>query len=173
MDLMPGNLSRIIFDCFDLPLPVFRGSKEPIRKQLSLQLRRRCTYINHLFQRMLLLYGVWSAYGSLIVCSACMYGRRRVLHLLLYCTYISPFLSPFLFYSWVRLFILDSMAVCVCCVYVWLWCSFSLDRRGDGGSMAGQQSRRRGAGAILQLPTCWRIGRSHHRSGRKLPTAIS
>ena len=36
MDLMPGNLLRIIFHCFDLPLPVFRGSKGPIRKMLSL-----------------------------------------------------------------------------------------------------------------------------------------
>ena len=62
---------------------------------------------------------------------------------------------------------LDSMAVCVfvVCMYVsvWLRCgvvwwgssrSFSLDRRGDGGSMAGQQSRWRGVIAIMQLPTC-------------------
>ena len=89
---------------------------------------------------------VWSAYG--------------VLHLLLYCTCISPFLSPFLFYSWVRLFFYDSMAVyvIVVCMYVsvWLrcgvvWCGVGLlslfypDRRGDGGSMARQQSSLRGA----------------------------
>ena len=42
-----------------------------------------------------------------------MYGRRGGLHLLLYCTCISPFLSPFLFFSWVRLFFLDSIAVYV------------------------------------------------------------
>jgi hypothetical protein len=41
MDIMPGNLSRMIFDRFDLPLPVFRGSKGPIRIQLSLQQLRR------------------------------------------------------------------------------------------------------------------------------------
>ena len=32
---------KIIFDRFDLPLPVFRGSKGPIRKKLSLQQLRR------------------------------------------------------------------------------------------------------------------------------------
>jgi hypothetical protein len=53
-----------------------------------------------------------------------MYGRRGVLHLLLYCICISPFLSPFLFYAWVRLFFLDFMAVCVfvVCMYVSVWC---------------------------------------------------
>jgi hypothetical protein len=30
----------------------------------------RCTYIHHLFQRMLLTCGVWSAYGSLIACAS-------------------------------------------------------------------------------------------------------
>jgi hypothetical protein len=30
MYLMPGNLSRMICHRFDLPLPVFRGSKGPI-----------------------------------------------------------------------------------------------------------------------------------------------
>jgi hypothetical protein len=74
MDLMPGNLSRIIFDCFDLPMPVFRGSKEPIRKKLSLQLRihkplvsanaviiwcMECIWISYCMQR---LY-VWEAKG--------------------------------------------------------------------------------------------------------------
>ena len=60
---------------------------------------------------------------------------------------IAPILSPFLFYSWVRLFFLDSMAVCVfvVCMYAAaVWCgvvvllslSFSLDRRGDGGRVA-------------------------------------
>jgi hypothetical protein len=99
-----------------------------------------------------------------------MYGRRGVLYLLLYCTCISPFSSPFLFYFWVRLVFLNFMAVCVFFVYmfvsVWLrcgvvWCgvaplslSFSLDRRGDGGSVATQQSGGRGTRAILQLPTC-------------------
>ena len=37
MDLMPGNFARMIFHRFDLPLPLFRGSKGPIRKKLSLQ----------------------------------------------------------------------------------------------------------------------------------------
>jgi hypothetical protein len=56
--------------------------------------------------------------------SVCMYGRRGVLHLLPYSTCISPFLSSFLFYSWVRLFFLYSMAVCVfvVCMYVFVWC---------------------------------------------------
>jgi hypothetical protein len=90
-----------------------------------------------------------------------MYGRRGVLHPLLYCTRISPFLSPFVFYSWVRLFFLYSMAVYVfvVCMYVSVWCggaplSFSLDRREDGGSVATQQSRWRGAWVILQLRRC-------------------
>ena len=53
-----------------------------------------------------------------------MYGRRGDLHLLLYCTCISPFLSPFLFYAWVRLFFLESIAVYVfvVCMYVSVWC---------------------------------------------------
>ena len=96
--------------------------------------------------------------------SVCMYGRRGDLHLLLYCTCISPFLSPFLFNSWVRLFFLYSMAVyvfvvcvcmCLCGVVGLLSLSFSLDRRGDGGSMATQQRRRRGVSlARLQLRRC-------------------
>jgi hypothetical protein len=36
MDLIPGNLSRMIFHSFDLSSFVFRGSKGPIRKKLSL-----------------------------------------------------------------------------------------------------------------------------------------
>ena len=77
------------------------------------------------------------------------------------CTCTSPFLSPFLFYSWVRLFFLDSMAVYVFVVsmYLSVWCggaplSFSLDRRGDGGSTAIQQSIGRDSVAILQLRRC-------------------
>ena len=58
--------------------------------------------------------------------------------------------------------VLDSMAiyVFVVCMYVCVvvWCgsslSFSLDRRGDGGRVAGQQSGWREAGAILQLRRC-------------------
>ena len=93
-----------------------------------------------------------------------MYGRRGVLHLLLYCTCISPFSSPFLFYSWVRLFFLDSMAVYVfvVCMYVsvrfgvvgLLSLSFSLDRRGDGGRLATQQSGGRDSLTRLQLRRC-------------------
>ena len=41
MDLMPGYLSRMISHRFDLPLPVFRGSKGRIRMKLSLQQLRR------------------------------------------------------------------------------------------------------------------------------------
>jgi hypothetical protein len=41
MDLMPGNLLKMICHRFDLPLPVFRGSKGPIWKKLSLQQLRR------------------------------------------------------------------------------------------------------------------------------------
>jgi hypothetical protein len=38
MDIMPGNLSRMIFDRFDFSLPVFRGSsKGPIRKKSLLE----------------------------------------------------------------------------------------------------------------------------------------
>ena len=37
MDLMPGNFSRMICHRFDLPLPVFRGSKGRIWTKLSLQ----------------------------------------------------------------------------------------------------------------------------------------
>ena len=41
MDFMAGNILKIIFHRFDLPLPVFRGSKGPFRKKLSLQQLRR------------------------------------------------------------------------------------------------------------------------------------
>ncbi len=53
-----------------------------------------------------------------------MYGRRGVLNLLLYCTCTSPFLSPFVFYARFRLFFLDSIAVYVfvVCMYVSVWC---------------------------------------------------
>ena len=41
MNFMVGYLSRMIFDRFDLPLPVFRGSKGRIWTKLSLQQLRR------------------------------------------------------------------------------------------------------------------------------------
>ncbi len=41
MDSMVGYLSRMIFHRFDLPLPVFRGSKGRISMNLSLQQLRR------------------------------------------------------------------------------------------------------------------------------------
>ena len=106
---------------------------------------------------------VWSAYG--------------VLHLLLYCTCISPFLSPFLYYSWVRLFFYDSMAVyvIVVCMYVSVWCGvvwgsslFSLwivagmvVGLHDSGAVCGELWRGQGdcgdaeglEGAIAGLPT--------------------
>ena len=50
-----------------LSLPVFRGSKGPIRCS---SFGGRSTYIHHLFQRMLLSCGVWSVYGSLITCAS-------------------------------------------------------------------------------------------------------
>ena len=46
MDLMSGNLLRMICHRFDLPLPVFRGSKGPIQKKLSLQQLRRSLRIH-------------------------------------------------------------------------------------------------------------------------------
>ena len=49
-------------------------------------------------------------------------GGEGVLHLLLYSTCTSPFLSPFVFYAWVRLFFLDSMAVYVFVVCMSVWC---------------------------------------------------
>jgi hypothetical protein len=41
MDFMVGYLLKIIFSRFDLPLPVFRGSKGRISMNLSLQQLRR------------------------------------------------------------------------------------------------------------------------------------
>ena len=46
MDLMAGNLSRIICHRFDLPLPVFRGSKGRVKMKLSLQQLRRPLHIH-------------------------------------------------------------------------------------------------------------------------------
>jgi hypothetical protein len=62
MDLMPGNLLRMICHRFDLSLPVFRGSKG--RNYRCSSFGGHIAYIHHLFQRMLLSCGVWSAYGS-------------------------------------------------------------------------------------------------------------
>ncbi len=77
---------------------------------------------------MLLTCGVWSVYGSLITCAS--WTERLYVweeggfHLLLYSTCTSPFLSPFLFYAWVRFFFLESIAVYVfvVCMYVSVWC---------------------------------------------------
>ena len=46
MDLMPGNLLRMICHRFVLSLPVFRGSKGRIRMKLSLQQLRRPLHIH-------------------------------------------------------------------------------------------------------------------------------
>jgi hypothetical protein len=46
MDLMPGSRLRMICHRFALPLPVFRGSKGPNRKKLSLQQLRRPLHIH-------------------------------------------------------------------------------------------------------------------------------
>ncbi len=48
MDLMPGKCLRIIFRRFDLPLPVFRRSKGPIRNKLLFQQIRRPLHIHTL-----------------------------------------------------------------------------------------------------------------------------
>ena len=75
-----------------------------------------CTYIHHLFQKRLLSCGIWSAYGSLTACTS--FTERLyvgVLHLLLYCTCISSFLSPFLFFSYSPLF---RVCLCVYCLNV-------------------------------------------------------
>jgi hypothetical protein len=71
MNPMPGNLSRMICHRFDLLLPVFRGSKGRFRRNYRCSsFGGRCTYIHHLFQRMLLSCGVWSACGPLIACAS-------------------------------------------------------------------------------------------------------
>ena len=139
MDLMPGNLLRMICHRFDLPLPVFRGSKGRIRIQTS--------------------------------------GRRGVLHLLLYCTCKSPFLSPFLFYSWVSLFFLDYMAVSVfvVCMYVavvWWGSSLSLSLWIVAGMVVvGQDSR---ADGEAQWPDCnCRHAEGLEKAIARQPTAIS
>jgi hypothetical protein len=67
MDFMAGNLLKIICHRFALSFPVFRGSKGPIRCS---SFGGHIAYIHHLFQRMLLSCGVWSAYGSLVTCAS-------------------------------------------------------------------------------------------------------
>jgi hypothetical protein len=141
----------------------------------------RCAYIHRLFQRILLTCGVWSAYGSLIACASWTerlyvweargFTSTSLLHL--HKSLFVPFSVLFLGQV---IFPLFRVCLCVCCVYVCVcvvwWgssLSFSLDRRGDGGSMARQQRSGRGAMARLQLRRCW-IGWNDHRSGRKLPT---
>jgi hypothetical protein len=137
MDFMSGNLFKIIFHRFvDLPLPVFRGSKGRISMNLSLQQLRRPLHIHTPLVSanaviMWCMECVWISYRMRLLdkASVCM-GGEGFLHLLLYCTCTSPFLSPFVFYACFRLFFLDSIAVYT------------------------QQSSWRGAVVILQLRRC-------------------
>jgi hypothetical protein len=91
-----------------------------------------------------------------------MYGRRGVftssslLHL--HKSLLVPFSVLFLGEV---IFPLFYGCLCVCCVYVCVYVvwwgsslSFSLDRRGDGGRVDGQQSRGRETMDILQLRRC-------------------
>ena len=87
----------------------------------------RCTYIHHLFQRMLLACGVWSAYGSLITCASWIerlyvweargFTSTSLLHLQksLFVPFSVLFLGQVIF--------LDFMAVYVfvVCMYVSVW----------------------------------------------------
>ena len=98
-----------------------------------------------------------------------MYGRRGVLHLLRYCTFISRFLSAFLFYSWVGLFFYDSMAVyvfvvcmgvCVAVVLVWWGSSLFLAGSSRGwwqpGRTAEQEARRNNQTATADMLRDWK-----------------
>ena len=163
MDLMAGNLLRMICHRFDLSLPVFRGTKGSIWTKVSLQQLRRPLHIHTSLVSanaviMWCMERICISYCMRLLdrASVCMGGEGVYIHFSIAPSKVP--LSPFLFYSWVRLFFLDSMAVYVFVVCMYMWrgssLSFSLDRRGDGGSMAGQQSRWRGVIAIMQLPTC-------------------
>ncbi len=82
MDLMVGYLLRMIFHRFDLPLPVFRGSKGPIWRKLSLR-AAASEAISHTYTTCFseccyhVMYGVHMDLGQ----SACMYGGRGFLRL--------------------------------------------------------------------------------------------
>ncbi len=142
-------------------------------------------YIHYLFQRMLLTCGVWGVYVFLIACASWMerlyvweargFTSTSLLHLhkSLFVPFSVLFLDQVIFPWFYGCLCVCCMYVCVCVVWWGSSLSFSLDRRGDGGSMAGQQRRWRGAVASLQLRRCWGIGRSHRRSGRKVSTVIS
>jgi hypothetical protein len=152
MDLMPGNLLKIICHRFDLPLPVFRGSKGRIwMKSLLQHLRLLCKHTPLVSANAVIMWCMECAsisYRMRLLDRAreCMGGEG----VYIYCTCISPFCSIpgsgyFSLILWLSV-----------CMYVSVWCggaplSFSLDRRGDGGRMARQQRRLRGTWAILQL----------------------
>ena len=136
MDLMPGYLSRMTFHRFDLPLPVFRGSKGLIWKQLSLQQLRRPYRIHT---------PLVSANAVIMWCMECIWisyclrlfdsvRRRGFLLLLLYFTCISPFstlFAPFLGQEIFYLILWLSMCLLSACMFlggcvVWRGSSLSL-----------------------------------------------
>ena len=171
MHLMAGYLSRMICHRFDLPLPVFRGSKGRIRMKLSLQQLRRPYRVHTPLVSanaviMWCMECIWTSYRMRLLDRApvCMGGEGFYIYFS-----IAPAKVPFCplfcsipgsgYFSLILWLSMCLLCVCMClcgCGVVW-WgssLSFSLDRRGDGGRVAGQQSGGRGAGAILQLPTC-------------------
>ena len=82
MDLKPGYLSRMIFHRFDLPLPVFRGSKGADLEEVIVAAASEAishTYITCFSECCYhVVYGVHMdllSHASLGK-SACMYGRR-------------------------------------------------------------------------------------------------
>ena len=86
MDIMPGYLLKIICHRFDLPLPVFRGSKRPIWTKLSLQQLRRPLHIHTPLVSanaviMWCMECIWISYCMRFLDRApvCMYGRRGFL----------------------------------------------------------------------------------------------
>jgi hypothetical protein len=87
MDLMPGNLLRMICHRFDLSLPVFRRSKGPIRMKSLLQHLRRPYRIHTPLVSanaaiMWCMECIWISYRMLLLDTApvCMGGEGFYIH---------------------------------------------------------------------------------------------
>ena len=72
MDLIPGNLMIIFFFIALTYHCLCLGDRRGVfgRNYRCSSFGGHIAYIHHLFQRMLLSCGVWSAYGSLIACAS-------------------------------------------------------------------------------------------------------
>jgi hypothetical protein len=154
MDFMAGNLSRMIFHRFDLPLPVFRGSKGHIWTKLSLQQLWRPLRIHiPLVPANAVIMWCMVSYRMLLLDRApvCMGGEGVYIYFSIAPSKV-PFFPLFCSMPGSGYFFFDSIAVYVfvVCMYVSVWCGgspLSLSLWIVAGMVVGwQHSRAEGEG---------------------------